>query len=400
MKERICNACGSREFQRINGFTTCKFCGAQYDDRDCLVNVSKNTIINLSNRGFESIITNDVESARSTFNKILEIDNNSFVGYWGMLLVECIKGDNDKTIRYYMKKSLEESETNGDYENNLIIKYGEYPHLKFGITLMIYAVIEDEIKFLSFLLENHVNPNIIQSSAKKASALYYAANPKKVTEEKQTILRLLLNHEADPNKNTYNGEGVVNSHTPKVMADIIKEYYPDIICVDGKAQNNKSSLPKANTQYNNSSGVKQTVISKSTNKQTYTNRNLNANNHKQKHTGGSKKEPSPEDVKVGAVLLIILAIVFIIQIVVEIYTGALHSERDNSSKETSYSTYEHIPCKNYYQCENYTYYTQWNRGYCIECHKGTHKCAYEGCDVQISDHTKFVYCSRHDPDNN
>lgn len=156
-------------------------------------------------------------------------------------------------------------------------------------------------------------------------------------------IKLLLDFGANPYVQTEEGESLINSKTPKTHVKIIQERYLNL--------QSKDITPVSETTHNLQSG----------------------------------------NIAIGCFAVIIL--IYLILLV-----ASAIPRFDYSSYQALYSHHsdgDRVECIG---CGKGTYYTRWNRGYCSDCHQGTHTCAAEGCKVEIPDYSWIEYCIAHDKD--
>lgn len=307
----------------------------------------------LRDLGFSALRTKHYWQARNHFRRLSELDKDDFFANLGFAIIyayDCRVESNTKrqkqkgvtcTKQWNKLISLipELTETNRE----LIKEYCTGVTVGFDMDVFTFAVLSYYPEMVNVFLQSGFDPCTEYDGR---SILHYIVNGSELQYTKScAIINLLLDYGADPNVLTGDGEGILNSRTPQRYADIVRERYPHLKSKD------MNPIKKLFNRYSQS---------------------------------------DKEALGCSLVILLIIVALWLSSIlpkshndssILADYTGAGPAEGD------------YIECRG---CDNYTYYTRWNRGYCSECHQGTHTCAGEGCTVEIPDSSWIEYCVLHD----
>lgn len=382
MSKQVCKTCAGTHFLTAQGKQVCQLCGSPYSDTGDLLIDTKAAMPILCERGYQKLQAGEYSLAELIFNHMLEIDSNNFMSEFGKALA--------LSYMYTMSKSQEEKAALWDFwrkvrarfsdtipeERTLVKKYCE--PLRFdsmfpekGCNLLLYGILFEMPDLVQFLLDCGFDPNyeVVTSTDSRFSALFLAAITKKYTIARGEIIGILLRYGASPYILTNDGCGVINSKTLPEVAQVIRQQYPDVKCIDGRSEKpTKASLP---------TGAKASIYGRKAN------------------APASRPVLSQKSERKKGCSCLLAIVIFIFALCAG---GIINCVNSNPPTTTASSSKEHeyVKCRSYEKCGNYVWMTKWNRGYCSDCHKGTHKCAYEGCEVQIPDYSYQAYCMYHE----
>ena len=372
---QTCKTCASTRFKAVQGKLVCQLCGAPYSETGDFLVDTKAAMPILCERGYQKLQTGEYSLAELIFNRMLEIDSNSFMAGFGrtlaLLYMYSSSKDQEKKKELWdsWRKIRTRFSSTTPEERNLVKEYCEPLRLdswlsEKGSNLLIYGILLDMSDLVKFLLDCGFDPNFqVDYGRGYFSALYVAARRKKYAPVHGEIVSILLKYGASPYCLASDGDGVINSVTPPEIAQIIRKQYPDVKCIDRRpTKPAKTSSPtRAKPPTHNV-------------------------------TRPSKPAPRPmpsnnAEYKKGCSCLLVIAILILAGCI-----GGINScvnSRSQAITTTSSKEHEHVKCR------SYVWVTKWNHGYCSTCHKGTHKCAHEGCEVQIPDSAYQAYCIYH-----
>lgn len=276
--ERYCKTCAGTRFILEQGKTVCQICGAPYSEKGELLVDTKAALPVLCERGYQKLKAGEYSLAGLAFDRMLEIDGNSFMALLGKAIIlsylykwETMIHDQDKTKIWWdaWKKILPRFNSTTPEERNLVKKYceplrfEEPVHVPKGSNLLMYAVISIIPELVRFLLDCGFDPNCEAKVGNYTiSVLYRAAIAKKYSSKKGEIVDLLLKYGASPYRLAGDGSGVINSTTVPEIAQIIRKYYPDVKCTDARVSKPKISPKPAVTPVRKSYNRKNEINTK------------------------------------------------------------------------------------------------------------------------------------------
>lgn len=300
--------------------------------------------------GFSALRAKNYINAYNHFNRALKLANDDFLANLGLAIVYTYnyrvdQKDNSKLhiCNKQWDRLLPLISKVTETDKKLIKEYCTGVTVGYDMDVFTFVALACCPKMVLLFLQCGFDPNTKHGGQ---SILHRIVNgsdfhPVQSCEK----INLLLNFGANPNARTVDGEGILNSRTPIRHANAIRERFPFL---ERKDMNpvRKALRPQTN-------------------------------------------DPSA----IGCSMLIIL-ILFSFWIASKLPDSC----RGNSSHYTISTTAQPevgylVRCK---VCDKIIELTKWNQGYCSECNKCTHECAYEGCIERIPNSVKNYFCSLHD----